>query len=75
MMFTPVLIPSAGVFGPVPPSSCPGVPSSSSEHGDSPGRLTCDPPTGVYGHAVPGGQQDSDSNADSEEATVSPKGT
>ncbi|XP_031436051.1 TOG array regulator of axonemal microtubules protein 1 [Clupea harengus] len=58
-----------GVFGPVPPSSCPGVPSSSSEHGDSPGRLTCDPPTGVYGHAVPGGQQDSDSNADSEEAT------
>ncbi|XP_076155819.1 TOG array regulator of axonemal microtubules protein 1 [Alosa pseudoharengus] len=57
-----------GVFGPVPPSSGPGVPSSSSELGDSTGRVSCDPPVGVYGHAVPGSQQDSEINADSEDA-------
>ena len=65
--------PSAGVFGPVPPSSGLGVPSSSSEQGDSTGRVSCDPPVGVYGHAVPGSQQDSETNADSEDAMVSPK--
>lgn len=74
LLLARVPLPSAGMFGPVPPSGVPGVPFSASEPGDSSGRVSCDPPTGVYGHALPWSQQDSNIRADSEEAMVSPKG-
>ncbi|XP_063039510.1 TOG array regulator of axonemal microtubules protein 1 [Engraulis encrasicolus] len=53
-----------GVFGSDHLSSCPNVPFSSSELGDSPATLVCSPPEGVYGRAVPGSQHHIETNMD-----------
>ncbi|XP_030640972.1 TOG array regulator of axonemal microtubules protein 1 [Chanos chanos] len=60
-----------GVFGSVPPSSSPGV-SRSPEVNDTVTKLTCEPPAGVYGHAVSARHPDpADDTTDAEGTVVS----